>query len=94
MSPERVLSQVRALSCKRPDGLMTSDHLCRVLGVAPERLDAVLRELESAGAIFASPSAGRVAVVVLGDGDDRALRRSVALEGSDVSARRQNPNAN
>jgi hypothetical protein len=68
------------LSAKRPDGLMTSDQLCHALGAAPAALDDVLRELESAGAIFVSPSAGRIAVVVLGDGDDRALRRSVSAD--------------
>jgi hypothetical protein len=84
VTQERVLQAVRSLAAKRPDGLMTSDQLCKSLGAHPADVDVCLRQLERSGAIFVSPSAGRIAIVVLGDGDDRALRRTAHPEAGTI----------
>src|SRR4051794_22722619 len=55
LTPERVLAEIKSQAARRPDGLMTSDQLCRALGAHPLDLDAVLRGLERAGAIVAAP---------------------------------------
>jgi hypothetical protein len=81
-SPDAVLSAVRVLAAKRADGLLTADQLGRALSCDAHDLEGVLRDLEHAGMIVVSPAAGRVAIVILAaDGDDRALRRSVRVEG-------------
>lgn len=83
ITKQDVLDAIRQLSRRSSanrglaggDGLLTAGNLAFAMGVRPERLDALLRELEDGGLLMCVPQHGSVAVFALTELAGDAMRK-------------------